>query len=756
MPFRILGAHSPESADSPYEATPHQQASSPTSVAYVTPNSEPASKTTPSEQLQFLRITLLDTSSLSLPESPESSGQYTRRRASPSDSQVPLEPEFLQKARQGLLKGQGDLPGGIASHQSRTGNSGAGGRSSAAPGGSGGGPSDNASPAVTTTTDAAAADVVAESVAAETTVDVAEEAAATTATAAVETTSSVDSNTTGLTSIVSTTTSSEDVLDASTDTSLTAGTETEGEIGQTSGSPAADREPSSTTDEDNSHASSRSSVTRPPDDLAPVVEQNELPEQWDPPILETLHWVGTDTDNCLYVSGSADTRIPEGAVFRVDFFAMPTEQPSVDELTHLGSTRATRFSERPAAFRAVFAADLPEDSYVVASVHSAQALGSLPSLARVPAEGPDADVDGVNSTIEGLAPSSGDGNQDGIADDQQAGVASIPSLEDAQFITIDAGEHPLAQVTLSELPDEAVAPTSMTLPYGMFSFDVLEVVPGGVAEVQLILPEGSHADAYFKQDPISGALSCFDYDGTTGAVIHDNVITLHLLDGGRGDADGVANGVIVDPGGPGLESTVHLSHELAAWTVVEQGGTASPGELALVGDELVLSEGDSFRVSMEQQILIPANPSLLAFEYIAELDTDDPDGINDALEVALLDEDGYPLVATIGRDRDSFLNETETEPRALGASVISGGNSIVLDISNVLAGSTATLVVRLINNDTDTTSRVRLLEGPLPTPADDVYGTDEDVELTVSAAEGVLGDDRRQHSARGGSGNLRR
>jgi VCBS repeat-containing protein len=29
------------------------------------------------------------------------------------------------------------------------------------------------------------------------------------------------------------------------------------------------------------------------------------------------------------------------------------------------------------------------------------------------------------------------------------------------------------------------------------------------------------------------------------------MITLHFIDGGRGDADGIANGVIVDPGGPG-------------------------------------------------------------------------------------------------------------------------------------------------------------------------------------------------------------
>ncbi len=31
----------------------------------------------------------------------------------------------------------------------------------------------------------------------------------------------------------------------------------------------------------------------------------------------------------------------------------------------------------------------------------------------------------------------------------------------------------------------------------------------------------------------------------------DNVITITLVDGGLGDNDGLCNGVIVDPGGPG-------------------------------------------------------------------------------------------------------------------------------------------------------------------------------------------------------------
>ena len=43
----------------------------------------------------------------------------------------------------------------------------------------------------------------------------------------------------------------------------------------------------------------------------------------------------------------------------------------------------------------------------------------------------------------------------------------------------------------------------------------------------------------------------FLFDGQTGAEFNDNLITLHFVDGERGDADGEVNGIItVSPGGP--------------------------------------------------------------------------------------------------------------------------------------------------------------------------------------------------------------
>jgi len=45
----------------------------------------------------------------------------------------------------------------------------------------------------------------------------------------------------------------------------------------------------------------------------------------------------------------------------------------------------------------------------------------------------------------------------------------------------------------------------------------------------------------------------FMYDGTTGAEINGNEVTLHFVDGLRGDEDITVNDIIVDQGGPGQQ-----------------------------------------------------------------------------------------------------------------------------------------------------------------------------------------------------------
>src|SRR5262245_21528121 len=45
----------------------------------------------------------------------------------------------------------------------------------------------------------------------------------------------------------------------------------------------------------------------------------------------------------------------------------------------------------------------------------------------------------------------------------------------------------------------------------------------------------------------------FDFDGAAGAQITGDRITLHYVDGERGDLDLTRNGIIVDPGAPAFD-----------------------------------------------------------------------------------------------------------------------------------------------------------------------------------------------------------
>ena len=148
------------------------------------------------------------------------------------------------------------------------------------------------------------------------------------------------------------------------------------------------------------------------------------------------------------------------------------------------------------------------------------------------------------------APNHGDGNHDGKQDASQKDVASLRTATTNAYVTIEAKGHTLTNVQAIR----ANRSGDYALPQGEFGFEVHDVAVGGSATVRLILPSSARPDTYLKEDPATGKLAPFTFDGTSGAQINRNIVTLHLVDGGRGDSDGVANGVIVDPGGAGVNA----------------------------------------------------------------------------------------------------------------------------------------------------------------------------------------------------------
>ena len=135
----------------------------------------------------------------------------------------------------------------------------------------------------------------------------------------------------------------------------------------------------------------------------------------------------------------------------------------------------------------------------------------------------------------------------GIEEDQTR-IVAFPYFAKVASAGTSTGTVEIAsppETTLSAVSDEqakeAGLPEGAVAVVGSVSYTVSELTPGGSTNVTMQLPPGSEPTNVFKL--INGSY----IDVTSLATISGNTITLHLTDGGLGDADGVANGVIVDP-----------------------------------------------------------------------------------------------------------------------------------------------------------------------------------------------------------------
>ena len=157
---------------------------------------------------------------------------------------------------------------------------------------------------------------------------------------------------------------------------------------------------------------------------------------------------------------------------------------------------------------------------------------------------------------------------------------------------------------------------------------------------------------------------------------------------------------------------------------VDQAGNIGTAQHVITLDSAFgtqLVEGTRFVTPLEQTIVVPAAPSHLEFSF-QNLDFDTrANFIKDAFEASLTDAAGNPLVLPIATSRDAFLNITEGQSPVLSTNVQMTGNTVDVDLSHVPAGTQAVLHVRLVNNDSDTTTSVQvgsaqIISGGLNTP----------------------------------------
>jgi hypothetical protein len=196
-----------------------------------------------------------------------------------------------------------------------------------------------------------------------------------------------------------------------------------------------------------------------------------------------------------------------------------------------------------------------------------------------------------------------DGNGDTIPDSRQANVISVRNAVDGRFVTLASpGGTTLQDVSAIGNPSPQNTPGGVDFPVGFVGFKVQGIEAGGGVTVTLFPPAGMKVVQYFKYGPTpddpTQRLYEFDFDETTatGTEIQGDRVILHFVDGQRGDADLVANGEIVDPGGPAV---CDPASEMAVGFVTSSSILQSPSSIILTA-----------RVSNPGSVPVPAGTTV--------------------------------------------------------------------------------------------------------------------------------------------------
>jgi hypothetical protein len=231
----------------------------------------------------------------------------------------------------------------------------------------------------------------------------------------------------------------------------------------------------------------------------------------------------------------------------------------------------------------------------------------------------DTDQDGVNDSIENLAPNNGDGNRDGIPDRQQGNVASVLTTGGttadhiATLVT-----SPGTQIVGLQLLPNPIAANNLTSLANPAEFKVTGLQNGAATTVEFLIAQADQNRKYNTYlmlgktaDNPTTHLYEFLYDGKTGAELFDtnndgftDRVIVHFIDGQRGDSDLTVNGEIQDPGAPGIaNATVSLNQE--ANNVIQVAGTAggAVANFSLVANRTQqVNEVGFFRIDANNQV----------------------------------------------------------------------------------------------------------------------------------------------------------
>ncbi|MBW1748909.1 MAG: hypothetical protein JRJ34_11115 [Deltaproteobacteria bacterium] len=163
------------------------------------------------------------------------------------------------------------------------------------------------------------------------------------------------------------------------------------------------------------------------------------------------------------------------------------------------------------------------------------------------------DVNEVDDTV--------DFNLDGIPDNHQPEIIKCVQTEDGSaYIGVEKISSSILEIDVMGVIDPDTITDTANRPadliFGLFSYRLRVNQPGSIATLKIYFSgEVFPSDAFFKYDTING---WYDYSEHTTFNHDGQSITLELKDGGYGDSDGLANGVIIDP--IGIASSEDVSY----------------------------------------------------------------------------------------------------------------------------------------------------------------------------------------------------
>jgi fibronectin type III domain protein len=167
-----------------------------------------------------------------------------------------------------------------------------------------------------------------------------------------------------------------------------------------------------------------------------------------------------------------------------------------------------------------------------------------------------------------------------IADAEQDDLRCVNVLEGASQMAVCAPDGSgVARISAMESTDPATLGSDNRIPFdlplGLISFRLEMDHVGGIARIRVYFSEPApQAARWIKYDSINGWQ---DYSAHAAFALDRLSVEIEIQDGGAGDADGVKNGIVIDPSGYGIATTSAASDMSDSYSLDGYSASMSSG-----------------------------------------------------------------------------------------------------------------------------------------------------------------------------------